>query len=274
MLQKVVLETSTPMTLDIESVDPDEILVLESISGLDPAKMTLFTGDFAGDGGYYQGRRINKRNPVFNFRINPDYINDIDASQIRKMLYTMFLDPSAASDSVQVRLVDDKEVDRYFICYAEDFQADIFAAKPKAQVSTICVDPWIKSVAQVSVNDATGFVSTPFAYEGTADAGIEVTLKVKTATPTINVKVNTQTMTLTIPGGGNYAVNDIIYINTNTGSRAIKRNGVDVMAHLSAASTWLKLNQPAITLANDGGVAGDGKVGITNYTYRANWWGI
>lgn len=271
MLQKVVLETSTPMTLDIESVDPDEILILESISGLDPAKVTLFTGAYAGNGGYYQGRRINQRNPVFNFRINPDYVNDVDASQIRAMLYKMFYDPQADTDGVQVRLVDDKEEDRYFICYTEDFQADIFAQKPKAQVSTLCVDPMIKSVNAVTASDAAGLVSVPIAYDGTSDTGIELTIKVKTATATIHIVNGTQTMTLT--QATNFAVNDIIYINTNDNARRITKNGTDIMALLQG-TTWITLTQATTTLKVDGGATGDGKVGITQYTYRANWWGI
>lgn len=272
MLQQVVIETSTPMTLDIESVDPEEILILESISGLDPAKLTLFTGSYAGNGGYYQGRRINERNPVFNFRINPDYVNDVDASEIRAMLYQMFLDPSAGSDSVQVRLVDDKEADRYFICYPEDFVADIFSDKPKAQVPSKCVDPFIKSVAAVTVNDAVGIISTTVERDGTADCGIELTIKVKTATNTVNVYIGTQKMTLTRTA--NFAVNDIIYVNTIERQRSVKLNGVDALNLMGPGSTWIQLNSPSSILKIDGGVAADGKAVITQYIYRANWWGI
>lgn len=271
MLQQVVVETSSPMTFDIESADPDEILIIESISGLDPADITLFTGDYSRDGGYYQGRRVGRRNPVINFRINPDYANDVEVSDARELLYRTFLEPQALTDGVQVRLVDDRKPDRYFIGYTEKLPSDIFVAKPKAQVSMICVDPYLKSVTPVVGSDP-GIVSLPLSYNGSADTGIELTLKVTTATNTIRVAMGGQMMTLSL--ATNFAVNDVIYINTVIGSRAIKRNGTDVMALLTASSKWLLMNAPSLTVAVDGGVTSDGKVVITNWTYRASWWGI
>lgn len=58
MLNQVILQSSSPMTLDIDNADPEEILILKSISGLTPADVNLFTGEYARNGGYYQGRRV------------------------------------------------------------------------------------------------------------------------------------------------------------------------------------------------------------------------
>lgn len=273
MLTQVILQSSSPMTLDIGNADPMELLILESVSGLDPVDITLFTGDFAKENGYYQGRRAAKRNPIFNFKINPDYALDISVSDARELLYRTFLEPQALTDGLQVTLKDDKKPDRYFIGYTEKPSSEIFSQKPKAQFSMICVDSYLRSVDETTASDVAGWVSTSFDYEGSADTGIEVTLKVSTATPNVYFGLNGQFMHL-FKSTGNFAVNDIIYINTKIGERAITVNGADKMVYLTDDSKWLSLNSTATTLSAHGGVAADGKVKAMDYTYRAAWWGV
>jgi hypothetical protein len=272
MLTQVVLQTANPMTFEIASADPDEIIILQSISGLSPADVTLFMGDFASKGGYYQGRRASRRFPVFNLKLNPDYANDIEVSDIREMLYRQFLEPQPDVDGVQVLLKDDRKPDRYFIGYTEKFPADIFDKSPKAQISMVCVDGMLKSAAETTDSNPGGWVSVPFDYEGSADTGVEVTLKVTAVVNQVSVENNGQLMKLVKPN--NFAINDIVYINTKQGERRITLNGVDVMALLTADSKWISLNQASNTFNVYGTVASDGKVVATDYTYRAEWWGV
>jgi hypothetical protein len=272
MLTQVVLQTANPMTFEIAAADPDEIIILKSISGLSPADVTLFTGDFSRNGGYYQGRRVGQRNPIFNLKLNPDYVNDIEVSDIREMLYRQFLEPTASGDGVQVLLKDDRKPDRYFICYVEKWPDEIFTDKPKASISTLCVDPMLKSAVETTDSNAAGWVSVPVDYEGSADTGIEAHLKVATAGLQVTLENNGQVMKLV--KATNFAVNDVIYINTKQGERAITLNGVDAMGLLTADSKWISLNQAGNTLQAYGTVPADGKAVVTDYTYRAEWWGV
>lgn len=270
MLQQVILETANPMTLEIGNVDPNEILILTSISGLSPTDVTLFTGEYARSGGYYQGRRTGMRNPVFNFKLNEDYANDIDISDVRDILYRQFLEPQADSDAVQVRLVDNKRPDRYMICYTEKFPTEIFAQRPIAQISTISTDPYLFSVAETIGTNAGGWLTLPIAYDGSADTGIQLTIKVQSATDTITIQNNAQLMVLE----GSFVAGDIVTINTVLGSRSIKLNGVDAMAALTATSIWVYLTQVANVFKVYGVVPSDGLAVATEYRYRAEWWGI
>lgn len=261
MLQQVILHTTTPVTLDIDQVDPGELIVIKSISGLDPADVTLFTGDFARDGGYYQGRRSGQRNPVFNLKLNPDYANDVEVSDIREMLYSWFFEPTQGNDGLQVTLKDDRKPDRYFIGFTEKLPADIFAKDTSAQVSMICVDPFLKSVDEVSVDDA-GLVSFNIDYEGSARTGLELTM-VSDGSDTVTIDINGVEMEL------NHAfdASDEIYLNTVIGSRAIRQNGSDIMASLVSGPQWLQLEKGTNSVVVSGAA-------VTNYTYRAAWWGI
>lgn len=272
MLQSIVLETANPMLLKIGEADPDELLCLTSVSGLDPADVVLFTGEFAKEGGYYQGRRTAQRNPVFNFKINPDYKNDIDASDARALLYRQFLDPMPESDAVQVRLIDDRNPDRYLFCYAEKFPAEIFSKKPTAQISTVCVDAYLKSVVETTATNPGGWLTLPLTYDGTADTGIKLTIKVRAITSQIIVENNGSIMKLV--RSTPFAVGDTIDIDTIQGERSIKLNGIDVMVLLDATSSWIYLTQASNTLRVYGAAYSDGKASITSYSYRSSWWGI
>lgn len=277
MLTQVVIQSSSPTTLNVEDIDPDEILILKNITGLSAKGLTLFTGDFARDGGYYQGRRAGKRNPVFTFKLNPNYAIDIEVSDIRELLYKMFLQPQVGSDAVQVLLKDDRKPDRYLIGYTEDIDTEMWSKEQSAMVSMICTDPYLRSAALTSFVDASGVISTPFTYDGSATTGLKFQIKVATANQNIFVKINNDIMQLQHPT--TYAVNDIIDVDTSVGSRSIKltRSAVttDVMAHLQTSGVpWLQLKEAANTISTYGTTAADGKTKIMSYSYRSAWWGI
>lgn len=270
MLQQVVLETANPMTLEIGNASPDEILILTSISGLSPADVTLFTGEFARSGGYYQGRRVAMRNPVFNFKLNEDFANDIDISDVRDILYRQFYEPQAEGDGVQIRLVDNKRPDRYMICYTEKFPTEIFEQSPKASISTICVEPYFQSVVETVGSSPGGWLSLPLIYDGSADTGIQLTLSIKASTTDVWVLNNlNQSMHLE----GDFVNGDVIAINTKLGFRSIKLNGADIMAALTADSNWIYLTQASNLLKAYGQDPSDGIATITEYRYRSEWWG-
>jgi hypothetical protein len=270
MLTRAIIQTSTPMTLDIENVNPDDILILTSISGLSQAGAELFTGDFAGEGGYYQGRRAKKRTPVFNFKINPDYANDIEASDVREILYRMFMEPLATSDAVQVLLVDDRKPDRYIRVYTEDIEASHFEKEMTAMVSTVCTDAYLRSAEETVGSNPSGWLLVPLTYEGTADTGFAVTAEVLISTPQIVIENNGSTMTL----DHDFVIGDIITVGTQQGDRYVRKNGADIMASLVSGSTWLKLAESANTLRIFGSSQGDGRAVVTEYRYRAAWWGL
>lgn len=272
MLDQVVLQTSNPMTLNVTAVDPDEILVVQSISGLTSNGANLYTGELAREGGYYQGRRAKNLTPTIKLKLNPDYANDISVTQIRQLLYGMFYDPTPDSDGVQVLLKDSELPDMYFIGYTENINTEQFVKEQTAMVSMVCLEAYLYAPAETTQADAVGWTSLAIDYEGGAAAGLEMTVKIKTATNTVIVDLNGRKLTLT--RAANYAVNDILVINTVQGSRKITLNGVDIMAQLTSDSIWLQLDRPANLIKTSGAVAGDGKAALMSYKYRGKWWGI
>lgn len=269
MLNKVIVQTSTPVEFNITDVDPDEILILKSISGLTQAGATLYTGEFVDEGGYYQGRRAKERFPVLNFKVNPDFKNDVDASDIRNLLYRMFMEPQATSDQVQVALFDSKMPELYFQGYTEDIDATLFDKELSATVSMKCTDPYLRSAVETFRTSGGGWLTVPITYDGSADTGFEVEILVQSSTSQLVLENNGVQMILARP----FLAGDSVSINTNRGERHIRHNSVDVMAALQGPN-WLKLNQASNVLRVFGTSPGDAKAVALSCRYRSAWWGI
>lgn len=270
MLTEAIIQTSNPTSLKIDRVNPDEILILQSISNLSSLKVQQFMGDFAREGSYYQGRRGEKRNPVINLKMNPNYKLDIEVSDIREMIYRMFMEPSRDSDAVQVTLVDDRRPDRYFLGYTESIDTDQWTKDQTAQVSMLTTDAYLRSVVLSQGSNPMGWFTLPLAYEGSADTGLAMTVKVLKLTDRITIRNDTDTMEFS----GSFVPGDIFTINTSIGERAVLKNGVDDMSSLAPASRWLQLKEQGNVLDAYGLVPKDGRAVITSYSYRAAWWGV
>jgi hypothetical protein len=270
MLTEAIIQTSNPTSLKIDDVDHDEILILKSISNLSSVKVTQFMGDFAREGSYYQGRRAEKRNPVFNFKLNPNYQLDIEVGEIRRMLHRMFMEPQRDSDGVQVLLKDTKLPDIYFIGYTETIETDAWTKDQTCSCSLLTTDAYLRSADLTQAENALGWYTLPFIYEGSADTGIELTIKVLVNTPVLTLKNGDDLMTF----AGSFVSGDILTVNTIQGQRAITLNGVDSMSSLISGPEWLQLKEQGNILKVYGPLEGDGRAVITSYSYRAAWWGI
>lgn len=270
MLDTVVVESANPLTLHITDVDPSEMLVVKNISGLTSAKVGLFTGDYAGEGSYYQGRRGERLTPVITLKMNPDYENDFELSDIRELLYRTFYEPQPDSDGVRVVLKDDRKPDRYFVGYTEDINTDQFSSSRDVQISMICMEPYLSSYNETSGVDAVGWGSLPIVYDGSARTGLAMTFKVNAATNTLTVDLNGKKMILNRA----FTAGQIVTINTKKGQRAIQVDGTDIMAALTPTSVWHQLDRPNNTFNIYGSAEGDGRVVMTSYNFRSAWRGI
>ena len=270
MLETVIVESANPLTLHISDVDPSEMLVVKNISGLTSAKVGLYTGDYASEGSYYQGRRGEKLNPILTLKMNPDYTNDVEVSDIRELLYRTFYEPQPESDGVLVRLQDDRKPDRYFVGYTEDINTDQFSQSRDVQISMVCMDAYLFSYDPTTDSDVAGWSSLNVDYDGSARTGVQATFKINTNTSVMTFEINGHKMILNRA----FTVGQIITIDTRPGMRSIKVGATDIMAALDSTSTWLSLDRPVNNIKAYGSVVGDGKAVMTDYTFRSQWWGI
>lgn len=299
MLSRVVVKSETPLELELEDARPDNPIIVDKIDGLDPPDIDLFTGDYARDGGYYSGRRVGKRNPVFYLTMNPDPAHSNPAyrtaADIRELIYRAFIDPRAAGDDVLVHLEDDDKPTRYFAGYTEKLESAIFAKETDLVVSMVCPNPYLYNVDE-TVDNFNG-TTVLFPYEGTAETGLEVTLQLTSSSSTLTIVINNG-----IPMILNYAfqAGDIVYINTRRGERKIQLNrggtlnastGVisggttsNILYSQAQTSRWLELHRVVpVPITNPNGLSTMKAYGAASNSTIANirqirsrgaWWGI
>lgn len=262
------------LALPILGVTPKDSLLIRKVTGLNPPDPTLFIGEFARDGGIYQGRRVGARNVVLTMDLNPNPALGETISGLREILYKTFMDPQVDADYIRLVLNDDDSNQRYLVGYAEKFETEIFDIETMAQVSIICPDPYIRDQMETVLEHETGWISVPFTYTGTAETGLEVDIIVTSDTPTVTFSNNNRTMVLTYP----FLNGDIIHINTKRGERDITldRSGVitPLIAKLDPTSRWLELHSQNNSMKVYGALETDLIAVVKKLTYTATYWGV
>lgn len=263
------------MALPILNATTKDSLIIRKVTGLNPPATNLFMGDYARDGGTYQGRRVGNRNVVMTIDLNPDPALGESVSGLRDLVYKIFQDPLIDADYVELVLHDDEGRIRNVHGYTEAIETDIFDIETAVQVSMLCPDPYIRDLVEtVLVNEAGTWVTVPFTYRGTAETGFSVEIHVANATNILTLKNNNKTMVF----HHDFEANDVINLNTNRGERDVTytRDGVtlSLLGKLDVDSPWLELHSQSNTMTVYGDVPSNQVAGVKTLTYRASYWGV
>lgn len=299
MLTQIDVVSENPFFVPILGVTPKDSLLIYKITGLNAADIDLFIGEYARDGGNYQGRRVQKRNVVITMELNPNPALGETVSGLRDLLYKTFLDPYVNAQHVKLVLHDDEGRERFLYGYVEKFENDIFSADTMSQISVICPDPYIRDNTKTIMTHPTGWVTVPFTYGGTAQTGFEIEVTMTANSPTLTVSNNGYTMVI----NDTFLNTQVIYINTNRGSRDMLKASsanlaaaraahptmtteqiwevleglgqtVPLIAKRTATSPWLELHSQSNTLKVYGATTSDIVAAIKRFEYTSAYWGV
>ena len=273
MLTRVDVLSENPFYMDIRGARPTDSIIVDKIDGLDPPDIELFMGDYARDGASYHGRRVPPRNITFTLLLNPDYRKNESVSGLRRMLYKAFFDPSPQSDDVRVVLHDDELADRYLTGHTESFEGDLFSDDTTVQIAMRCQNPYILDVDATSIN-ASG-PTVPFTYEGSAEAGMEVTAVLTTVANYLTFDLNGERVVL----AHSFQVGDQVYLNTIPGQRKVTLTRENVTTNILFAldwskSKWIFIHSPVNTFRVYGLASNTVVANVTNITFRSHHWGV
>lgn len=275
MLTRIDVDSENAFFIPILGVTPKDSLLIRKITGLSPPDIDLFIGDYARDGGIYQGRRVGQRNVVLNIDLNPNPALGETVSGLREMLYKAFVDPFADADYVKLTFHDDVGRVRYLVGYTEKFETEIFDIETMVQVSIICPDPYIRDDIQTSLINPSGWTTVPFTYSGTAETGFEAEIYITAATSTLTLENNGKTMVI----ARTFAVGDVVRINTNRGSRSMTvtpsgGSPASIIAGLSPLSPWLELHSQSNTMSVYGTIPSNSIAAVRSLKYTQSYWGV
>lgn len=275
MLTRIDVDSENSFYVPILGVTPKDSLLVRHVSGLNPPEIDLFIGDYARDGGTYQGRRIGNRNVVITFDLNPNHALGETVSGLREMLYKAFVDPHVEADFIKLNLHDDSGRVRYLVGYTEKFETEIFDVETMAQISIICPDPYLRDIQETILEDPSGWTAVPFTYTGTAETGFVAQIYVTSTTPKITLENNGKTMEIT----RSFSAGDMVEINTSRGERSVTYTPVGedplpILGDLSVLSPWLELHSQANTMKVYGSTPSDLPAAIRSLRFRQSYWGI
>lgn len=262
------------LSLPLLGATPRDSILVKSVTGLNPPGIDLFLGEYARDGGNYQGRRAQTRNPVLTLDLNPNPALGQTVAGLRSLLYKAFIDPHVNADHSQLILREDDGSARYLVGYTEKFETDLFGVETSAQISMLCPDPFIRDLQETVLTNPFGWITVPFAYAGDAETGFEVDISINVSTPVLTLENNGRTMVMT----SEFKVGDLVHINTSPGSWSITltRSGIttSLLPNLATASRWLELHSQANTMRVYGSTVDSRPATITELRYTAAYWGI
>lgn len=276
MLTQIDINSENAFFVRVVGATAMDSLLVRKITGLSPPDINLFIGEYARDGGIYQGRRVGNRNVVITMDLNPNPALGETVKGLRELLHKAFYDPLAEADFLQLNLHDDAGNIRYLVGYAEKFDSEIFEPESVAVISLICPDPYLRDSSEVTLSNAGGWTTVPFVYAGTAETGFTATILVNTATSTITLDNNGKKMVI----NRSFAAGDVILLNTTRGARSINLlpggtgAAVSLLPFLTATSQWLELHSQANTMKIYGATTGSVPAGITQLKYRQAYWGF
>ncbi len=256
----------------LEDEYPKHGFLLESISGLGPAKATINTTDLAtGDGSKYNSARMEKRNIV----ISLIFTQADSIEETRQRSYRVF--PSKRNVDLII------ETDRRVLKttgYVETNEPDIFSDKEGTQISILCPDPYFykygKDAVQrtilagvealfefpfsneslskklIEFGDIKDLRETSIIYEGDHEVGLTIKIHAIGSVSNITLYSATTREIMTInndvlremTGSGIVAGDDII-ISTVRGNRSILllRNAVytNILNCVKKGTDWITL---------------------------------
>lgn len=236
------------------------------IEGLNPPKANIYTNAVASiDGEKFKSSKLEMRNIVLTLKIN----GDIEANRLH--LYNYF------ATGKWCKIYYSNETRNVFIeGYCETIECPLFTMNQQMQISIVCPDPYFKSMLEIYADISKVFSNFEFPFDiaeegiefsvadmnrvttilnnGESDTGLLITITalehILNAGITIYDVDTTDFMKLWL----SVDAGDVIIINTNKGSKSVKRirNGVEsnIVNNLDGNSTWLQL-----------------KTGINKFTY-------
>lgn len=288
MLTSIDVDSDNAFSVPIIGVTPKDSIIVRQITGLNPPDQNLFIGDYARDGGIFQGRRVGTRNVVITMELNPNPALGETVSNLRERLYKAFIDPLAFADYLKLTLNLDDGRQLILIGYTEKFETEIFSADTLLQISIICPDPYLRSNTPTTLTSTPGWVTVPFTYGGTAETGFEVELEITANTSKLILANNTvtdSTVSADYPRGRmildrSFLDGDVLIINTVRGYRKLwllpVGGGpiVSVIPNLTPTSQWIELHSQSNTMKVYGTTPADLKAVIHSLTYVQAYWGI
>lgn len=185
MLSTLEVRTDRGELLSLSLDNPTSGIIVANIDGLDPAKATIVSSDFALlDGTQYQNSRREARDIKITLEPDADY-SEMTVQELRKRLYRFFMPKT----HVRLRFYMESGLVVETSGRVESFEAPLFTQDPKADIVVRCFDPNLyeleDSIFEGATTESMDVVN--LFYTGTVDSGFIFEMAVNRAETAITI---------------------------------------------------------------------------------------
>ena len=276
MLTRVDVLSENPFQLKIRDAKPTDSIIVDRIEGLTPPAVDLYMGEYARDGGFYNGRRVPPRNPVITLTLNPNFSKGESMDGLRDLVYRAFLDPRPDTDEITLLLHDDTLPLRSLSGHTETIEGDPWSRDPTLQIAMRCPNPYILGLD--TIQQGVGGPLITVIYPGSAESGFVADITFTTSSSHLYLQTsNRAPMILKHP----FQFGDNVVVNSKPGELSVKltRDGVEsnILYSSTADSRWQFLRGGSNEIRVYGVSTNNTKptvATLNSVRYRPTYWGI
>lgn len=253
--------------------------ILKAADGLGPPEVDVSMAHTLNQGGVYQGRRPQLREPVFRVGLQPEWNIGQSAEELRTTLYGL-LTPKFGQ-LIKMQIMNGAAVVAEVDGHIKKMEIAAFSKDPEVQITMACTQPYLyapSNTFQAPVKTVSGgFTLFDVVNIGTAPSGFHLALSFTVAhTATLqlideyafgeNMSINTD-----------FAIGDILTIDTRAGSRGVwktlsgQSTSVSILDDLTGGSSWMQLHSGTNRLKINNTTFNWFLLGVT---HRPEYWGI
>lgn len=141
MFTKIRLVGRTNVDFPIVGAKPSDPYILKAVDGLGPPEGDVSIVNTS-QGGVYQGRRPQLREPVARVGLNPSYALGQTVGSLREQLYGL-LSPSGNDERIDFQLMNGAVVVAHAYGYVKRIEINPFTKEPEAQITIACISPYL-----------------------------------------------------------------------------------------------------------------------------------
>lgn len=243
---ELVTNDETFLTTNLQSPSPSDRFQPKAIYGLDPDELIAKFYGFGGDNTAFYRVGMKTREITMRLVLRPNWELGESYSDLRDDLYRAI---SRSRDStIQILLKAGPTIVAETFGYIRRFEVPLFNKDPELQITIECDDPFLRSYTGMEfLNEdfnLSGYISVPDQIS-TAPHGFEAQFTV--IFPLTNFSIQDDatpnwSFSFTNTDGAGFIADDVIYLNSNSGSLEVKvtRGGVTtaLMDSVNTTSVW------------------------------------
>lgn len=281
ILQNVELQGLKNIVFPVINAQPTDNYILKEAWGLGPAEVDVFIADTLFQGGLYQGRRPRNREVVLRVGLNPDYKQQISASQLRQNLYNLLTSYNPVNIHVTTDIVEFQ-----IKGYVKTIEVAIFTKEPEVQITIPCLSPYFEGMSELSI-PAPPVDDAPIIFEnpGSAPTEFYAELEILNNQPGQISKVRIAPLLDTsdryVEVSYAFLPNDVITFNTKAGVRQISllRSGqvpINLIRNVNDKLGWFYLEPGANVIHASSGIDDSWYLSFkwNAFKFTPQYWGV